>query len=506
MDPNPIQRLAYHNGQRLEAADLRLEQNYHIAVRRLLTSGLFTPGVVSGFEVTVNPNDPTNTSVLVKSGVALDALGREIVQVADQTLAVLGTPPTTPLTGYFLTATYAEQSIQATDGWCAPADPGAAGLTQEGATLAWTESIPAPTQCTPDNPSDCGIVLAFVDLDSSCKVIAIILAPRQYAAPTHTSQTQAFALEGEKDIDQFNPKRLNFQIVGGPPQSIQLYLWGDQFSSLYYTELGVHDHTLNAGGRSVVTLDWANHTHSLNAHTHPLETSQVKLSDQRGSQAPQPLQTDPDGDHIHNLNVFDTSKSLIATAGGSAAMHKNENNYAVEHTAGGRVFVSRPTSPYAKNPNDPKDDSPGNVVGAHSHSLTQVIVTGLPVTTDTPTPNETLPGTPPSDSNAVTGLTDATGTLNAPDARTDDAYTYIDNLQVALGSQGHPGVDITGWILKQLPTVQSLGDGTGPFPAGPIDLLAVAANAQISLGPGSHYLDFSVAAGGGKVLYNLYVR
>jgi hypothetical protein len=511
MDPNPIQRLAYHNGQRLEAADLRLEQNYHIAVRRLLTSGLFTPGVVSGFEVqriTTNPatGDLDPTHVLVKCGVALDALGREIVLVADQTLAVI---PTT-LTGYFLTATYAEQSIQAADGWCAPAEPGAAGRTQEGATLAWTDSIPA--QCTPDNPSDCGIVLAFVDLDTSCHVTSIILTPRQYAAPTHTSQTQAFALEGEKDIDKDNPKRLNFQIVGGPPQSILLYLWGDQFSTLYYTELGGHEHTVNSAGSGSVNLDWS-HTHDLNSHTHKVDLATVSLSDG----APGSPSTDLAGDHIHNLNVGNTNWQVESVPTEGKTQYALRGNQSLPLPGGdGSTYVSSPVLINAGPPTNQHDqhqnpDPPDNLTRDHIHGLSKVVLTatagGDKVDTEVPAPTFTGSAGSATDTQAITGSTDLTG-VPTPQPRTGDAYTFLNDLQVAL--DGH---DITTWILQHLPPTQSLGDGSGPSAAGPIDLLMAAADLQVSLGAGSHSLDFTVPPPsaivppcGGKILYNLYVR
>ena len=61
---NGLERLYYANGQRLAATELRLEQRYHIDVRRLLTRGLFTAGVVQGLEVT----RATARSVTVAAG------------------------------------------------------------------------------------------------------------------------------------------------------------------------------------------------------------------------------------------------------------------------------------------------------------------------------------------------------------------------------------------------------------------------------------------------------
>ena len=56
-----VERLHYYNGQRLDAADLGLEQHYHLAMRRLLNRGLFTPGVVDGLEV--DQPDPADSTL-----------------------------------------------------------------------------------------------------------------------------------------------------------------------------------------------------------------------------------------------------------------------------------------------------------------------------------------------------------------------------------------------------------------------------------------------------------
>src|SRR5438094_368397 len=44
MSEKPLERLNYYNGQRLEARDLKLEQEYHIRVRRWLNKSLYTSG------------------------------------------------------------------------------------------------------------------------------------------------------------------------------------------------------------------------------------------------------------------------------------------------------------------------------------------------------------------------------------------------------------------------------------------------------------------------------
>ena len=55
---SPLERLNYYNGQRLEAGDMRTEQDYHVRVRRWLNKSLYTPGIAAGLDVTVKEGDP----------------------------------------------------------------------------------------------------------------------------------------------------------------------------------------------------------------------------------------------------------------------------------------------------------------------------------------------------------------------------------------------------------------------------------------------------------------
>ena len=124
----PLDRLNYFNGQRLEARDLRVEQDYHMRVRRLLNRALYTPGIASGLEVlpAANPH-----AVRVSPGVALDALGREVILLEETEVQVRGRPNTDPawVYGNFLFLQYAEEpTVALTDG-CA--------LSSGRAELAW---------------------------------------------------------------------------------------------------------------------------------------------------------------------------------------------------------------------------------------------------------------------------------------------------------------------------------------------------------------------------------
>lgn len=74
MQSNKPQRLNFFNGRLLSAADLSLEQNYHINKRRLHNRHLHGWGVFSGLDVAVKGN-----KVVITPGVAIDCAGNEIV-------------------------------------------------------------------------------------------------------------------------------------------------------------------------------------------------------------------------------------------------------------------------------------------------------------------------------------------------------------------------------------------------------------------------------------------
>src|ERR1044071_5344931 len=86
----PMERLNYFNGQRLEASDFKLEQSYHMRVRRWLNKSLYTWGIAKGLEVEVKPGD--SHRVIVSPGLALDAQGREIILLEEAEVQVVGSP------------------------------------------------------------------------------------------------------------------------------------------------------------------------------------------------------------------------------------------------------------------------------------------------------------------------------------------------------------------------------------------------------------------------------
>ncbi|MEZ4447692.1 MAG: hypothetical protein R3B72_51930 [Polyangiaceae bacterium] len=102
------------------------------------------------------------------------------------------------------------------------------------------------------------MVLAQVELDGKLRGQEPAHGVRKYATPV-TSAARSFALEGEREIDEHNPKRLYF-VPRGPTRSVMLYLRAAKFSTLFYNELGVHSHALDTeaenAGAAPRTILW----------------------------------------------------------------------------------------------------------------------------------------------------------------------------------------------------------------------------------------------------------
>jgi len=73
---DPIERVHFTYGQLLGEDDLRTEQDYHRKMRWLHNRMLHGTGVVTGFDISV---DPDSATVEVSPGYAVDPLGRELM-------------------------------------------------------------------------------------------------------------------------------------------------------------------------------------------------------------------------------------------------------------------------------------------------------------------------------------------------------------------------------------------------------------------------------------------
>ncbi len=440
----PLERLNYYNGQRLEAVDFRLEQDYHLRVRRWLNKSLYTWGIAAGLEVTVKEGDPHK--VVVQPGLALDAEGRESILLEAREIQVAGTPSQTVglVFGNYLVIQYVEEKVAVLEDGCAVplkdkvgqkiAWGGPSRIRSE-PKISWSSAWPTE--------SSGQIVLAQVELDEACAVRDIRAFVRKYVGAAKADKVRAFALEGEKDIDKDNYKVIYFHIEGGLPNNVLLYLRGAQFSTLYYTELGVHTHEVTVTtGDNIQNLE---HKHTVSEGT-----------------------TGPGSAHSHGLFV-----------------NKNDGDNAPDLN-----FVS----------SDDRESRGGMVdVGTeHTHTFS-----GL----ETSPPDVNL-----THQHAGTGTTSPAGTSNV-NARVGETLTYVNNLCVAFGSNDGNDIDITDLILAQLRdrdgsnTWPKLGNGDPTHDlvtqgTREIDLIRLG----LDLSPGEHHLTLSVADGGGKIQYNLYVE
>jgi hypothetical protein len=491
---NEVERLYYYNGRRLEAPDLQLEQSYHLEMRRLLNRDLFTAGVVAGLEVTAAdlPNGKkSKTRVAVAEGLALDPHGREIVHPGGE-IDVPAQPPTTNLKGYFLVISYDERRIPADEDPCLEPGTAAAARVRETPKLDWMEQLPNHDDCRRGDGTalDCAVALAFVPMSTACEIEGVELSVREYSHPTHASQVSAIALEGEKDIDKDNPKELRFAIRGGAPSSVLLYLWGGKFSSLFYTEMGQHAHTLSNVQVGSITTSLAAHTHSLSNHTHTIPGTT----------------TGDGGGHGHDLYVdkagFDPDPPVVGREG-TVSTHQNATQ---------RINLFDPPrdsewhSEYATKGGQGKNYIQG--VGNHSHSVSVGPTAGA-------SPDVTGPASAPQGSETHTPTFSATiDPAGSPtyNVRGGPAYEYVDGMRVALD-----GIDITNDILAVLKRRLGWGDtpqlGNGKEDhvfvkegTDSIDLLTIATSHNIDMSREKHSLTFSVKGGGGKVLYNLFVE
>ena len=258
MNEKPLERLNYFNGQRLQAADFKLEQDYHIRVRRWLNRSLYTPGIADGLQVYAIDNAP---KVRVMPGLAIDMLGREIILLEEQDVDVVGQHNASgACSGPYLTIRYQEDILQQTTDYCVPCTRSANKPAELGPARILANPVLELNASLPDVSSG-KIALACLSLAAGCGSIDFVdPGVRTYIGDVSASKVKQYALEGVRDLDANNPARIYFHIRGRQPNSVSLYLRSEQFPILYYTELGHHCHTNSAGGFSVTVPQ---HAHTI---------------------------------------------------------------------------------------------------------------------------------------------------------------------------------------------------------------------------------------------------
>jgi hypothetical protein len=453
-----VERVNYYTGERLEAADLLLDQSYHITLRRLVNRGFFSPGVVQGLTITTS----SPTTVTVAAGFALDPQGREIVLTRHQQIAVPNHTPSSGIGGYYLTIRYHEVKIPGPSSDCPPGSTfGPPSRIDEAPVLGWTELWPDHNRCTGASSSksiECAIVLALVLLDASCHVAGIDTGVREIAHSTLPGAVKSFQIEGEKDIIPGEGKRIHFRVRGGIASNVILQLWSGPFSSLYYTELARHSH-----GFALTTAPTSTEIPAIQiGHTHHIDAASNNV-------------IVPPHPHNHRLRMTEPP------------------------WVDGMGIVSSP---------DPVSTLTDNATEADPGVFPPLVMV-VPAT-DTKTSSLS---TAPSHSHTfnVNTTTAPAGTI-APYTTRDGApaYSYIDSLTVKLDGQ-----PITPGVVPSKPSWNgTLGDGTAghPFVSDGEGTGPVYINHLKSIGPGLHTLDFIVGptsshpVNGGKILWSLTVE
>lgn len=552
MNEKPIERLNYYNGQRLEADDLRLEQEYHIRVRRWLNKSLYSAGIAHGLEVRMEKDK--SQQVVISPGMALDNEGREIILLEEIRLPVVGrkSQKDGEVVGNYLTIQYREETRQEEGGTCnirskgykkAGDKPAWGGPTRIRATpiLGWSDVFP--------HESSGKIVLAQVELDQNCNIRHVHTYPRQNIGFAYARKIHQYALEGERHIDKDNPGRIYFHVRGADPAAVTLYLRADKFSTLYYSELGWHEHPNALSGNtktsSASKVDYHTHEPGLDMKT-KFDDEQNGSHSTHGVKAQISARMDSEPTGIDWFDIlagvitlgatipFTAVKTIIDKLRGEkdyppAGMPAPNNKFTpVKPYFALRVITRDETGNHPISSFADLEPNVGISInnGEHKHDI--VGKTGSPQDMPTILHTHGLNTTLTIDK---AGVDQANSEYKARSGPDEKALSYINNLQVYIGRVDENGVvpnplpdndNRTNAILTQLrrfsESTQSrtiwdtLGDGTSNHPVvekgtGEIKLnFLTSSNNPLSFGSGQYYIDLRVESGGGRILYNLYVE
>ena len=284
MSDKPIERLNYFNGQRLEADDLRLEQEYHMRIQRWLMKSLFTPGVADGFDVSKSSRREEGR---LMPGLALDDLGRAIILVK---------PVELPPQGRYLCIRYAERKERVHEGECKVKVNGRGRRTAGalgGAGAHHERAGHSSGARDPPLADTRELIIAELRLKADCTVDKVEIGLRKQAVSTPLARVRPVSLEGEKDIDCRNPKVIRFHVAHARAAAVTLHLRASAFSTLHYTEMPRHNHSSSDEEIAIgsATVDYSLTTKAasgIDGHTH--KVTQMKTGATDGS---------ADGSHDH---------------------------------------------------------------------------------------------------------------------------------------------------------------------------------------------------------------
>jgi hypothetical protein len=535
MNEKPLERLNYYNGQRLEASDFKTEQDYHIRTKRWLNKSLYSAGIARGLDVREALGSPT---VMVSPGLALDSEGREIILLEETPVEVISYAGTNESTvvGNYLVIEYAEETIAYEKNGCAVRAEGTSAnkstknwggpsRIQAQVKFSWVPFVP--------HPGSNQIVLARVELADGCKTVhQIDTGARRYIGAASAATVRQYALEGERHIDNENPGRIYFHIRGRQPNSVTLYLRAEKFSTLYYTEMGWHEHAKSLTGNTATgpanTVD--NHTHS------PSTSMKTEYEFPDIDESPAGTTAEVSGQHTGKHQVWASVSARLdpEPSPGFLEFFTNPLGALVDSISN----AIRGTPEYPPNPNPlPNDTMPyspyalrvvtkseskyidlggsvgmGVFYGKHQHAI--VGKTGNPE--DKPVQNDLH-----THGLSTTLTIDAAGVnpeghteYKARGGQAEKALTYVDNLQVLMGDSVPRLQNKTGVILEQLRDAQAgvtwdkLGNGSDSHVLAIMGTNGVRLDflPGVTFSEGEYVIELRVASGGGRILYNLYVE
>lgn len=459
--PNKLlERLKYVNGQRLDAGDFRLEQDYHIRLRRELNKALYAAGIAAGLEVEIKEGNAHR--LVVSPGLALDDDGREIILTEAREVQVTGTPNPVEgqVTGNYLVAEYTEQDTTLVEEGCTvPAASQGATATRvawngmarvrSDVLLKWRDTLPGA--------ADRQVVLAQVEMDAQCRARRVETSVRNYIGAARPVLSRSYALEGEKDIDPANPKRIYFHVRGRRPESVTLHLRAERFSTLFYTELPRHTHDLNVSEQTAGAVPAHSHTFggfstltSIADHSHRISLYADDLDNNTyGKMELDPRDSFGNGVYLDLMQDRSSVKATISTT------HTPHSHW---------INAGQQTDTFAG-------------VGAHKH-------------------NVSVQASP-------------TGSSGNASLNNGGQLSFVDNLQVVINGQ-----NVTAAVLAYLNSQSrsqfwdKFGNGTSGHPlaqvgTGPIQLEFVPG---ILFKEDENWIELNVGGGGGRVIYNLYVE
>jgi len=226
MNEKPVERLNYFNGQRLQAADLKLEQDYHLRVRRWLNRSLYTSGIADGLDIAKVPGVPR---VRIGPGLALDTMGREIILIDEHEEPVPGAhdDKNLPLAMY-LSIRYGEEVLSRQEASCTPVHGSQNKVAWGGPSRVLAEPVFEWSRDLPHESSG-KVLLGYVALGKGCKEVNVLdTSVRRNIGAASAAKVKQYALEGEREVAAIptkgNPIRvtckINFHIRGRQPNSV----------------------------------------------------------------------------------------------------------------------------------------------------------------------------------------------------------------------------------------------------------------------------------------------